>query len=617
MEKLLLKLIAVMLVCIMTNCSTKGAVEIHDTVPPSTLTALSGSATSATTVVLNWTASTDNVGVAGYKVYRNGMEINDTASTSYTDTGLVSGTTYHYTVSAYDAAGNMSAQTSIISVTTLTVNITGGSANNNFTMLDGQNNLFGGANDVIFIWDGTTKTSVTASGQVSNATISSSCPVYGNTWSAHDVAIYGPGTYTVYTDCPAGSPGCGSGTQITFTVGAGEIGGHLLLNLGGATDVDIVNVWKPNAVFAPSPLFMGGCGSNSASTIWGWMSKDVNGAGINGYLMVEGPFVGEFANFNLMAGVNLCAGVTCNDNNLCTTDSCDPATGNCAYASKSCDDNNACTNDSCDPATGCVFTAIPGCSPVHSTGNNVTVNFTKSIFGGTNDVTFDWDGTLKTSVDVSGQTPNASLTSIGWILGCTWSAHDVAVYGPGIYTVYTGCPAGSPGCGTGNPITFTVGANELGVHLLWDFNNRYAWNHNTNMDVVNVWQPNAVFGPSPMCVQGNCGALSPWGDNPASKVWDWMSKDIDGDGVNGYTMIDGPFTYLSVNFNVMVVPNPGNPCTINWIDAGPETILSGESRGAYEAASIVCPGTCLYEIRNCNNGVLSGSYQYKSCTECP
>jgi hypothetical protein len=49
--------------------------------------------------------------------------------------------------------------------------------------------------------------------------------------------------------------------------------------------------------------------------------------------------------------------VNCDDNNACTTDTCDPVTG-CAHTQISCDDSNACTDDSCDPATGCVHKDI-------------------------------------------------------------------------------------------------------------------------------------------------------------------------------------------------------------------------------------------------------------------
>ncbi len=537
MERLMLRLVFASLVCIMVNCSSKGEVSIQDTTPPSEPTGLSGASTSSTSVVLNWNASTDNVGVAGYKVFRNGAQINNSVSTSCTDTGLASSTTYFYAVAAYDAADNVSVQTSIISVTTLTLNTPNGSTNNNFTMLDSLNNPLGGANDVNFIWDGTMKTSVAASGQISNATISSTCPFFGFTWNAHDVAIYGPGTYTVYTDCPAGSPGCGVGTPITFTVGAGEIGGHLLFNWASTKDTDVVNVWKQNAVFAPSPLYAGGCGFNSAATVWGWMSKDPNGDGVNGYPMADGPFMGTNANFNLNGGNNLCFSATCNDNNPCTTDACNPTTGNCVHTAISCDDNNPCTDDTCDPTAACVHTLNNSC--YGSSNNNFTLLDTGgNITGGTNSVNFTWDGTMKASVATSGQVSNATISSTCPFFGLTWRAHDVAIYGPGAYTVYAGCPAGSPGCGVGAPITFTVGAGELGGHILFD------WGATSDVDVVNVWQPGAVFGPSPMWT-GACGS------NSASTVWGWMSTDVNGDGINGYPMVDGPFLNFNANFNLM------------------------------------------------------------------
>jgi hypothetical protein len=71
-------------------------------------------------VRLSWTASTDNVGVAGYNVYRDNVKIASTVSTSYTDTGLSPGATYTYTIAAYDSV-NTSAKSSGRTVTTLVV----------------------------------------------------------------------------------------------------------------------------------------------------------------------------------------------------------------------------------------------------------------------------------------------------------------------------------------------------------------------------------------------------------------------------------------------------------------------------------------------------------------
>ena len=57
---------------------------------------------------LTWSASLDNVGVTGYRVYRGGQQIASRgATTSYTDTSRPPGT-YSYTVRAEDAAGNVS-----------------------------------------------------------------------------------------------------------------------------------------------------------------------------------------------------------------------------------------------------------------------------------------------------------------------------------------------------------------------------------------------------------------------------------------------------------------------------------------------------------------------------
>jgi hypothetical protein len=89
-----------------------------DTTPPSTPANLSATAVSSSAVNLSWTASTDNVGVTGYKIFRGGVQIGTSATNSYSDTGLSASTQYSYTVSAYDAAGNNSSQSSSASVTT-------------------------------------------------------------------------------------------------------------------------------------------------------------------------------------------------------------------------------------------------------------------------------------------------------------------------------------------------------------------------------------------------------------------------------------------------------------------------------------------------------------------
>ena len=89
-----------------------------DTQAPTAPTNLTASGTTQTTTNLSWTASSDNVGVTGYDVYQNGSLLGTTANTNYPVSGLTASTTYSFYVVAKDAAGNTSANSNTVSVTT-------------------------------------------------------------------------------------------------------------------------------------------------------------------------------------------------------------------------------------------------------------------------------------------------------------------------------------------------------------------------------------------------------------------------------------------------------------------------------------------------------------------
>jgi chitodextrinase len=99
--------------------NTASATTLADTTPPTAPTNLTATAVSTSQVNLSWTASTDNVGVAGYTVYRNGVSVATVATTAYSDTGLQASTGYAYTVAAFDSAGNVSPLSNQASATTL------------------------------------------------------------------------------------------------------------------------------------------------------------------------------------------------------------------------------------------------------------------------------------------------------------------------------------------------------------------------------------------------------------------------------------------------------------------------------------------------------------------
>ena len=96
-----------------------------DLQPPTVPAGLTATAAGSTQIDLVWGASSDNVGVVGYRLERcegvscsNFVEVAPPAGTSYSDTGLVAATTYRYRVRAVDAAGNLSGYSLVASATT-------------------------------------------------------------------------------------------------------------------------------------------------------------------------------------------------------------------------------------------------------------------------------------------------------------------------------------------------------------------------------------------------------------------------------------------------------------------------------------------------------------------
>ncbi|MER7009037.1 cellulose binding domain-containing protein [Dactylosporangium sp. NPDC000555] len=102
------------------NCKLNGAscAGVVDTQAPSVPSNLQVTGTTSSSVSLSWGASTDNVGVAGYDIYRGGTLATSVTGTSGTVSGLSASTTYTFTVKARDSAGNSSGASNQVSATT-------------------------------------------------------------------------------------------------------------------------------------------------------------------------------------------------------------------------------------------------------------------------------------------------------------------------------------------------------------------------------------------------------------------------------------------------------------------------------------------------------------------
>ena len=110
-----------------------------DTEAPSAPANLTASGTTQTSTSLSWNASTDNVAVTGYDIYKNGSFLTSVSSTNYTVNNLSAATTYSFYVKAKDDAGNISAKSSTIPVTTNSTSITYCSSkgnNSNYEWID-------------------------------------------------------------------------------------------------------------------------------------------------------------------------------------------------------------------------------------------------------------------------------------------------------------------------------------------------------------------------------------------------------------------------------------------------------------------------------------------------
>ncbi len=171
--------------------------------------------------------------------------------------------------------------------------------------------------------------------------------------------------------------------------------------------------------------------------------------------------------------------------------------------------------------------------------------------------------------------------------GFTWIAHTIRVFaGPAAgqppieYVFDTTCTvaqiqAGISACNNGLDLnngqtqrfmTMKVGAGQLGAHILFDWGKAdpttACGKANCNIDVVNVWSRNATWNKNPLNLSpapaANVNKLfegEKWAGpagltvNPKA-IWQFVSTDPDGDGINGVKMVDGAFIGYGANFNL-------------------------------------------------------------------
>ena len=103
----------------LSDASNAASATVPDSSDPTAPTELGATAVSSTRIDLSWQASSDDVGVTGYRIYRGGGQIATIgATTSYSDTTVTAGNTYSYEVRALDGAGHVSGPSNTATATT-------------------------------------------------------------------------------------------------------------------------------------------------------------------------------------------------------------------------------------------------------------------------------------------------------------------------------------------------------------------------------------------------------------------------------------------------------------------------------------------------------------------
>ncbi|GAA2399213.1 hypothetical protein Cme02nite_08060 [Catellatospora methionotrophica] len=263
-----------------------------DTTAPSVPGGLTSTGQTSSSVSLSWSASTDNVGVTGYEVFRGGTLVGSPTGTSYTDSGLAASTSYSYTVKARDAAGNRSAASSTVTVSTSA----GGGGAVAYEAEASGNTLTGGA----VVASCGTCSGGSKVGYLGNGGSMAFTNVAGGTGGSRTVTIYylsAEARTAVVNGQSVNLPSTGSWTTVgsstvTLNLAAGS-NSITIANPGGwAPDIDRITVSGTGGGGGDTtaPSIPGGLASPSktASAITLSWSGSTDNVGVTGYQILRG-----------------------------------------------------------------------------------------------------------------------------------------------------------------------------------------------------------------------------------------------------------------------------------------------------------------------------------------
>jgi chitodextrinase len=417
--------------------ASTAACAAADTQAPSVPSGMTTSGIGQTSVKLSWAASTDNVGVTGYNLYRDGVKTGSTAATSYTFSGLACGTTYTLALTAYDAAGNES--DARYSTTTETTGACTATTDTQAPTVPGG-----------LATTGSTATSVSVGWTASSDNVGvSSYGAYRNGTSV------GSATGTSYT-----YSGLACGTSYTLAVDAVDAAGNRSAKSSITASTAACAVADTQAPSVPSGMTTSGIGQTSVKLSWIPSTDNVGVAGYNLYrdgAKSSSTTSASYTFTGLACGTTYTLALTAYD-----------AAGNESdgrYAT------TTETTSACSPAPGDTQApTVPG--GLATTGNTAT-SISVGWSAATDNVGVTGYGVYRNGSSVS-STGSTSYTYSGLVCGTSYTLAVDAVDGAGNRSAKSSITASTAACATGDtqapttPGSLTVtGASASTVSVSW------------------------------------------------------------------------------------------------------------------------------------------------------
>jgi len=130
--------------------------------------------------------------------------------------------------------------------------------------------------------DGSLEVSWTGALGINQMTISSEVPFLGVNWFAHDIELFGEGNYSVEAPDQYGGP---YGGTYNFSVGAGQLGAFINIDWASNINIGVLNVWDM-------------VGTGTSLDPLQLVATDIDGDGIPGIALINGPFIGQIVSFD-------------------------------------------------------------------------------------------------------------------------------------------------------------------------------------------------------------------------------------------------------------------------------------------------------------------------------